>query len=219
MPTLMEQSEKVYLNIASSTCMLEGFVNLDNHVLLTFLKLPQIFRKLIPAKYTDTVNNYEILISKHLFMRHDCRSPLPFRDNTVDHILCSHFLEHVYSTEADKIISDFRRVLKPKGTLHIVLPDLLAMANKYVNSASTENPTAADKFIIETLLRRPSQSTLKYRLLEFLGGYGLDHKWMYDKYSITQKVAKLGFILMDRNDTPSKSFRDDDDSIHLVAKK
>lgn len=209
----------VYLNVASSTCMLDGFINMDNHVLLPFLRLPRALRGFLSPGHRAVLDKYELLIRKHAFIKHDCRKPLPFDDCTVDHILCSHFLEHVFSSEADEIIYDFRRVLKPGGTVHIILPDILEMARRYVESAAETNPLAADDFIKETLLSRSDRGSFKFRLLELLGGYGLEHKWMYDKYSITQKIARLGLVLMDNNETPSKSFRYNDGSVHIVASK
>lgn len=216
---LDRQCDQVCLNVASSTCMVEGFINLDNHVLLSLLRMPRVMRRFLSSGHRTVLDNYEKLIGKHAFIRHDCRKPLPFGDRTVDHILCSHFLEHVFSNEADEIISDFRRVLKPAGTVHIILPDILEMARRYVESAGVINPLAADEFVKESLLSRPSRGSLKFRLLELLGGYGLEHKWMYDKYSITQRVARLGLVLMDNNETPSKSFRYNDGSVHIVARK
>lgn len=219
MSNLNRRSGQVCLNVASSTCMLEGFINLDNHVLLPMLMMPRVIRRFLSSGHRTVLDNYEKLIHEHVFIRHDCRKPLPFNDRTVDHILCSHFLEHVFPSEADEIIFDFRRVLKPGGTVHIILPDLLEMARRYVESAGEINPLAADDFVKESLLSRLGRGSLKFRLLELLGGYGLEHKWMYDKYSITQRVARLGLVLMDKNETPSKSFRYNDGSIHVVARK
>lgn len=210
---------QVLLNVASSTCALDGFINLDNHVLLPLLWMPRVVRRLLSPGHRAVLDSYENAIHKHVFVRHDCRKPLPFGDCVADHILCSHFLEHVFSDEVDNIISDFRRVLKQDGTVHIILPDILEMARRYIKSAGEANPLAADEFIEESLLRRPNRGNLKYRLLEFLGGYGLDHKWMYDKYSMTQRVARLGFAPIANNETPSKSFRYNDGSVHIVARK
>lgn len=45
---------------------------------------------------------------------------LPFKDNTVDEIYCSHFMEHV--EDPVKILREFYRVLKNNGTLIIIVP-------------------------------------------------------------------------------------------------
>lgn len=209
----------VYLNVASSTCMLKGFVNLDNHVLLSFLRMPRFMRRLLSSGHRDVLDGYETLMHEHVFIRHDCRKRLPFDDCTVDHILCSHFLEHIFVGEIDAIISDFARVLKPGGTVHLIVPDILRMARKYVESAGESSPFACDEFLTETILSRGNAGSLKYRLLELVGGYGLSHKWMYDQHSITQRVRLRGLVPLDRNETPSRDFRMNDGSVHVVACK
>lgn len=215
----MIDSGPVWLNVASSTGMLEGFINLDNHILLSMLRVPREMRGLLPKRHKALVDQYEELARKYTFVRHDCRKPLPFDDGTVDHILCSHFLEHVFPSEAEKIISDFGRALKTGGTLHIVVPDLLRMARRYVEGANKGSSTAADEFINETLLGRWEHGSLIFRVLEFLGGYGLSHRWMYDEHSISERVVRLGFSLGKFDEMPSAGFRKNDGSVHVVARK
>lgn len=209
----------LYLNVASSTCMLKGFVNLDNHVLLGFLAWPRLFRRALSADKRKIVEQYEALIREMHFLRHDCRKPLPLKSGSVDHILCSHFLEHVFPSEAEEILRDFHRALRPGGTVHIIVPDLLALARKYVESAGVGGPLAADDFVRATLLSRESPGSVRFRILQFLGGYGLDHRWMYDKHSVGARLTAHGFALLPANDTPSRHFREGDGSVHVVAQK
>jgi SAM-dependent methyltransferase len=207
----------LYLNVASSTQMLDGFVNLDNHVFLRFLSLPRVFRAVLSPGHRAMIAAYEKAMESKTFVRHDCKRRLPFGDASVDHILCSHFLEHVFPNEADVILDDFKRVLKPGATLHVVLPDLLLMASEYVAAAGPARATAADEFVEASLLSRPDPGSLRFRLLEFTGQFGLAHRWMYDRYSISKKLAGHGFALLETNNTPSASFRKDDGSLHVVA--
>ena len=46
--------------------------------------------------------------------------PLPFKDNSVDEILCSHILEHLINPYP--LVLDIYRVLKPGGLFHCKLP-------------------------------------------------------------------------------------------------
>lgn len=48
------------------------------------------------------------------------KEPLPFGDESVDEIYCSHFLEHVNNPIA--IMREFHRVLKVNGLLTIIVP-------------------------------------------------------------------------------------------------
>ena len=45
-------------------------------------------------------------------------------DQSVDAIFSSHNIEHVFAHEVPKALSEFRRVLKPKGFLVLTCPDL-----------------------------------------------------------------------------------------------
>jgi hypothetical protein len=58
-----------------------------------------------------------------------------------------------------------------------------------------------------------------YRLLELIGGFGLQHKWMYDEMSLSLRVRNAGFELLIENDTPSAGYRLNDGSVHLVGMK
>lgn len=212
-------SNEVWLNVASSVYVLDDFVNLDNHVFLRLLKAYPFIKGLLPAKYHGVIEEYRAAKDKATLVRHDCRKSIPLPDGTVDHILCSHFLEHVYPIEADGILRDFFRALKEGGTLHVIVPDLKEQVERYMTTSSEGAVSAADEFIKETLLARESKGTLKYRLLEFSGGFGLQHRWMYDRNSMEEKVKSAGFSIQESNDTPSKQYRSNDGSVHIVARK
>ena len=46
-----------------------------------------------------------------------------FQENSVDHIYCGHFLEHFSLEQAQGLVNDFYRLLKPYCSLHLVVPD------------------------------------------------------------------------------------------------
>lgn len=208
---------KIYLNIASSTQFLENFTNLDSSIYIKLAKYYPLTKFFINKKYKDSVLKYREALKKRILIEHDCRKKLTFPDETVDHILCSHFLEHIYPDECKKILSDFYRVLKVNGTLHLILPDMRILINKYL-TAMEHN--ACDELIRQTLLTKEKRPSLKYRLLEFVGRYGLQHYWMYDKNSMSLKLENCGFKISDVKNVPSADFRKNDMiSFHLLAKK
>jgi predicted SAM-dependent methyltransferase len=49
--------------------------------------------------------------------------PLPFPDSSAEQIRASHILEHFSFAEVPKVLADWRRVLKPGGTLEVAVPD------------------------------------------------------------------------------------------------
>lgn len=210
---------KIWLNVASSTYVLENFINLDNNIFLRFLKFFKLFKAAVPKKYRSTVESYSEAKEKAKMVRYDCRKALRFPAGSVDHILCSHFLEHVFPDEMERILKDFHRVMKPDATLHVIVPDLKLQAREYLESCDSDDPSAADRFIEKTLLSKKSRGTLKYQLLELRGAFGLQHRWMYDLPSMTKKLQDVGFKTLDENETPSKLYRHNDQSVHVVACK
>lgn len=211
--------ETIYLNVASSTEVINGFINLDNHLFVRLLRYPKFFEFILPKKYKKFFAAFVKASKNASIVKHDCRKPLKFNSNSVDHILCSHFLEHVYPTEADIILSDFNRVLKKGGTLHIIVPDLRKMIDQYLVSSTMDHPNACDKLVEDTLLTRRHRGTFLFRVLEFFGGYGLQHLWMYDAKSIKDKILANNFAVDDQIIVPSRSYREGDDSIHIFAVK
>lgn len=208
---------QVWLNVASSTSVLEGFTNLDNSVFLALLPIYPKLSRVMPQRYKALFEKYRLAVDSAPMARYDCRKPIRLPDASVDHILCSHFLEHVKSSEARKILADFYRLLKPHGTLHIVVPDLRAAAVRYVQDR--ENPEAADKFQRDLILHFENKDSLKLRLLQFRGGFGLTHQWMYDALSMRQRLCTAGFDVVAPIDVPSAEFRKKDGSLHMLARK
>ena len=207
---------KIWLNVASSHYVLDGFVNLDSHVMMLALDYPLLAR-LVSGRNSSMLAAYREARAKATLLRHDCRKPLPLPDGSVDHILCSHFLEHVYPDEAVAILKDFSRALKPGATLHVIVPDLEVLARRYIEQRARGESKAADDFVQSSLLSTPSRGSLTYRALELSGGFGLQHRWMYDGASMRERVAGLGFDIVPTNSTPSHHFRHGDDSVHIVA--
>jgi predicted SAM-dependent methyltransferase len=58
---------------------------------------------------------------------------LNFDDNTVDLIYASHVFEYFDLDEANLLLKEWKRVLKPNGTLRIAVPDFQAICSLYIN--------------------------------------------------------------------------------------
>jgi len=211
---------QIWLNVASSLCVEPDFVNLDNHVFLTVAGLPAGVDGLIPRRYRPSLAQYREAKRTGTLVKHDCRKPLPLPSGSADHILCSHFLEHVYPGEAKEILTDFNRVLKPGGTLHIIVPDLEYQVKEYIRQREEGERFAADVLVERTLLTKRDRGTLKFRILESLGQFGLTHRWMYDSETISHMVEEAGFETLSSPSTPSDYVRaDDPESVHVRAVK
>jgi predicted SAM-dependent methyltransferase len=105
---------------------------------------------------------------------------LPFDDGVADEIHAYHVFEHFYRYEADQILMDWIRVLKPGGTLVLELPCLDKIIDIF-------------RFVIEGGHELPEHLTL-------WGLYGdpkyanpaMVHRWCYSASELTDMLAIHG---------------------------
>jgi len=106
---------------------------------------------------------------------------LPLKDNSVDYVYCSHVLEHFDKKTAILILKDISRVLKKRGVVRIVLPDLKLLIDQY---------KSADEFNRDYFGYDKDKYDWK-RI--FIRG----HEWMYDKKSAFQLLSGVfGKVVM-----------------------
>ena len=72
--------------------------------------------------------------STHPHVEHHNIVNLDFNDNEVDLIYSSHVLEYFDRDEVKEVLAEWKRVLKPGGTLRLAVPDFEACAKLYVNN-------------------------------------------------------------------------------------
>jgi len=210
---------QVWLNVASGRYVVEGFINLDYNRYLILSYLPLFFLKIfLNNERIELVKKYWEARLKAGLKVFNCRKPLPFSPESVDHILCSHFIEHVSFNEAFAILKGFNQILKKGKTLHLIVPDIESRVSNYCNNI--KDPEAANTLLDSLSLGRRGKAGFFVRLLELTGSYGAQHRWMYDKYSISAILQNCDFEIMESNESPSSFFRKDDvGQINLLARK
>lgn len=131
---------------------------------------------------------------------HDLTKPLPFADNTVAAIYGAHVLEHLYLADAQRLLTECKRVLCPGGVIRLVVPDLHSMVAAYLKNKNGGSPspservTAADQLNQMLGFRSPAPPSGNF-LLRF---YSIwkdfhHHKWMYDSDSLIRYMEIAGF--------------------------
>lgn len=219
---LKNSKGKIWINIASSTYVLEDYINLEYHVFFKYLWFFKKIKFLLSKGHRDYIEAFIRAKKSTKMYVHDCRKKINLPKDSVDHILCSHFLEHIYQDELALNLKNYYEILKTNGTLHVIVPDIRFLIEQYIdNSNDKKNKSnAADIFIERTILSRKSKGSLRFRLLDFLG-YGLNHKWMYDYFSMENQIINAGFKITNKNEIPSSNYRKEEmyASIHIFAKK
>jgi predicted SAM-dependent methyltransferase len=67
-------------------------------------------------------------------INHDLTKRLPFEDGTFEVVYHSHVLEHLTKEQGTAFMNECCRVLKPKGILRVVVPDLEIIARLYLEN-------------------------------------------------------------------------------------
>jgi predicted SAM-dependent methyltransferase len=74
--------------------------------------------------------------SNTFMLNHDLRNGIPAADNSLDLAYHSHMLEHLSYQDGILFLKECFRVLKPGGTMRILVPDLELWINAYTNNNS-----------------------------------------------------------------------------------
>ncbi len=107
--------------------------------------------------------------------QHDV-TKLDMQSDTVDIIYCSHGLEYFDRTEAINVLTEWYRVLKPKGILRLAVPDFSAICELY----------SSGKYSLESFLG-PLYGKID------LNGTFVYHKTAYDFDSLFTLLTASGF--------------------------
>ena len=71
-----------------------------------------------------TIGRHQQRLKKHKFIPYDLtKDKLPFKNDTVTNIFCSHLIEHYTSKDVKKLFDECIRVLKKTGVFRIACPD------------------------------------------------------------------------------------------------
>ncbi len=113
--------------------------------------------------------------------------PLPYADSSVDFIYSSHTLEHLRREDGLKLMGECARVLKPGGTVRIVVPCLERIIGKYqAGELLSEN-------LLEHLLVLPDRNMSLQKKVAFgLFDDGHMHKCMYDHAGMKRLMESAG---------------------------
>lgn len=76
--------------------------------------------------------NIDIVSASSEVLKHDIRKGIPYPNSYFDACYSSHVLEHLVQQDAEKLVIECFRVLKPKGIARIVVPDLERIAKDYL---------------------------------------------------------------------------------------
>jgi SAM-dependent methyltransferase len=200
------------MNLGCGLSIAPGWINIENSPNARLSKYPLVRRTLRKLGVLSE-HHYAVNWPKSVEI-HDLKKRLPYPDSTIDYAYTSHFLEHLALNDAERLVGEVFRVMKPGGVFRVVVPDLALGARQYLEALQSDpqNVRAAPEFLNWLQLSRP--------------GLRDPHLWMYDAPSLTAMLSGAGFANVvvceyRKGRVPDCEILDNrpEDSLHLEAEK
>lgn len=117
----------------------------------------------------------------------DAGQPFPFPDASFNYVYSEHLFEHLTYQQAQNMLKESYRVLKPGGVIRIATPDLRFLLGLYQDP---EKPLHKE-YIAYTAKNGGLPSTAVYVINRFHTAWG--HQIIYDKETLSQALQQAGF--------------------------
>jgi SAM-dependent methyltransferase len=168
----------VKVNLGAGLMVAPGWYNIDGHLRAFFSTWPGfvvrlLYRVIRTSNQQFTMAEYVHILKSNRFIHHDLTYGIPFGDGSVDFLYASHLLEHLHRDEAERLVRDGFRALKPGGVFRICVPDLAHAVSLYQKG---EKARALGYFFNET-----KQDWYTY------------HRYLYDEELLAGLLAGCGF--------------------------
>ena len=186
------------LHLGCGLNAVDGWLNVDGSWNARLAKLPWLRRALATV---GVISKEAAAVPWRRDLRIlDVRDPLPFPTNSFEALYASHLLEHLFLTDAQRLLKECFRVLRPGGVIRIVVPDLRPIVQEYLgerpfhNSDEFADMPAADRMNRRLHFRNPNppRGNVVLRVYAALTEFQT-HKWMYDATSLVQHLRATGF--------------------------
>lgn len=185
------------VNVACGPMIFAGWVNLDRVDMSSYVQFLQ-------TTGTDGLPEAQATLARRVqaagqvdFRVCDFRKGLPFPDNSVDFLYAGQVIEHLNPIhETPQFLAEFRRVLKPGGTVRISTPDLDLLLEAFLKgnmmAFASEQP--------EVFAKAKSDATrLSFIMFGSLGPASTmenyeGHMMCYSKESMREVLEAAGFV-------------------------
>jgi predicted SAM-dependent methyltransferase len=173
-----------------------NWLGIDGGVYVLMHSIPKPVLKLAyrvtTAKKGYTEEEYLQKIRGTKVLHFDLAHGIPFQDASVPAVYSSHFFEHITKKNAERLMRECFRVLKPGGMIRIVVPSLESEVRKM--REAVEHYEQGD--VAEV------QKYLTSNIIGYNNAYN-NHRWMYNFQEMREALERAGFT-----DVVERTFRE-----------
>lgn len=180
----------IKLNLGCGSVRPSGWINTDSSLNANLQRIP-VLKNLVTSYFKTVKYNSSNFVYMNLNTR------WKYAADSVDVVYASHLFEHLTIRSADLMLKESYRALKPGGIIRIVVPDLYKICKHYVTELEKGNTKASEYAMWAINMHREGQ----YKNLNFFKklffewqGYPHQHKFMYDEFSLRDKISRAGFV-------------------------
>jgi SAM-dependent methyltransferase len=177
-PRVKREGDRACVNLGCGLAVATGWVNVDASLNAFFAGAPKavlrILYRLSGANRYYSEHEYSRLLSEYCFLFHDLARSLPFREKTVDVFYSSHFFEHLFKKDAERLLRDMHGALREGGLIRIAVPDLAHAVALYKDGRTKE--------MLEN-----------YFFVDDKSSYLARHKYMYDFEGLRALLLDAGY--------------------------
>lgn len=135
--------EKVLVNLGCGLRCLPNWINIDGSPTAflgsrRYSLINRFLYKFTGASAHYSFKEYNEIIQKSGLHFFDLRHGIPFKNENVDVIYSSHFIEHIKKEDAQNFLKGCYRALKGGGLMRLVVPDLDFAFEMYKNGQINE---------------------------------------------------------------------------------
>lgn len=183
--------EDIKLNLGCGQIRPSNWVNADSSINSFIQKLPlgSFLTKALGLRGYDSTNVIYMNLNKRW---------RGIQDSSVSVVYASHLFEHLSIRCRMTFLKESERVLIKGGALRLVVPDMESHARGYIQKLEfSPDSKPIEEFLWTINLHREGQYPDGKRIHNLLGrmqSYPHQHKYMYDKYSLSELLNNFGFV-------------------------
>lgn len=170
------------LNLGCGDRVVDGWTNVDYALGARLSKLP-FFAAVNRRLRIFTTVDWDSRI-----VLHNLTTRFPWPDSSVDVVYSSHTLEHFHKEDGRAFLKECHRVLRTRGIIRIVVPDLRFTIMEYIDGR-----LPADDFVCKLDVLLSNTNGLLKNQLAALTQLPHAHKCMYDSKRLIEVLEELGF--------------------------